>query len=198
MKKYREEIRSHYQAFYTYGDPAHLIDHADSVCDLALHINKECNEHLVILAAYMHDMFNANNRPIHNELAYAYVLKAEDKFLKKLSEAEILEVAHAVLEHRGCFTGTFYSPLSAIISSADRGLPDLDFIVIRSMKFNNENAEDVHKYVTGRYGTEGYANYPDVYRAMFNDELTEFKKEADRLSVEGVLEIWKHKYLAEM
>jgi len=191
MKKYREEIRSHYQAFYTYGDPAHLIDHADSVCDLALHINKECNEHLVILAAYMHDMFNANNRPIHNELAYAYVLKAEDKFLKKLSEAEILEVAHAVLEHRASFKGEFYSPLSAIISSADRGLPDLDFIVRRSMKFNKGNAEDVYSHIRSKYGVKGYANYPKVYQEIFEKELALFRKLADELTLEKVLEIWK-------
>ena len=191
MKKYREEIRSHYQAFYTYGDPAHLIDHADSVCDLALHINKECNEHLVILAAYMHDMFNATNRPIHNELAYEYVLKAEDKFLQKLSEAEILEVAHAVLEHRASFKGEFYSPLSAIISSADRGLPDLDFIVRRSMKFNKGNAEDVYSHIRSKYGVKGYANYPNVYQEIFEKELALFRKLADELTLEKVLEIWK-------
>jgi len=193
MKNFRKEVRDYYQIYYKDGDKAHLIDHADSVCDLALYINRECDERLVILASYMHDMFNATNRPIHNELAYEYVLKTEDRFLQKLTKKEILEVAHAVLEHRGCFRGEFYSTLSAIVSSADRGLPDLDFIVIRSMKFNKENAEDVYQYVTGRYGTKGYANYPDIYQKMFKDELRDFKLLADKLTVERVLEIWEER-----
>jgi len=191
MKKFKKEVREYYKTYYENGDEAHPIDHADSVCDLALYINQECDERLIILASYMHDMFNATNRAKHNELAYEYVLKAKDKFLKKLSEEEILKVAHAVLEHRGNFTGEFYSPLSAIISSADRGLPDLDFIIIRSMKFNNANAEDVHRYIIGRYGTKGYANYPKVYHDIFAKELKSFRELADKLTIEKILEIWK-------
>ena len=155
---FRAEVRKFYKPYYDKGDKAHTIEHADDVCDLALRINKKYDEKLVVLASYIHDMFNATNRPIHNELAYEYVLEIEDRFIKELSQKERLEVAHAVLEHRGCFTGAFYSPLSAIISSADRGLPDLDVIVIRSMKFNHENAEDVQRYVVGRYGTKGYVD----------------------------------------
>ena len=191
MQKFREKVRHHYQTYYKDGDEAHLINHADDVCNLALRINKKYDEKLIILASYMHDMFNATNRPKHDELAYAYVLKAEDEFLQELSEKELQEVAHAVLEHRASFKGEFYSPLSAIISSADRGLPDLEFIVIRSMKFNNGNAEDVYAHVSSKYGSKGYANYPKVYQEIFRDELESFKREADGLSVERVLEIWE-------
>jgi len=193
MKNFRKEVRDYYQTYYRDGDKAHLIDHADSVCDLALHINSECDERLVILASYMHDMFNATNRPIHNELGYEYVLKAEDRFLQELSQKEILEVAHAVLEHRGCFRGEFYSTLSAIVSSADRGLPDLDFIVIRSMKFNKEDAYDVVAHIHDKYGKNGYANYPYVYQVMFKEELEAFHNLADKLTVERVLEIWEER-----
>ena len=190
MKNFRAKVRKFYKPYYDKGDKTHTIEHADDVCDLALRINKEYDEKLVILASYIHDMFNATNRAIHNELAYEYVLKTEDNFLKELSKKGCLEVAHAVLEHRGCFTGEFYSPLSAIISSADRGLPDLDVIVIRSMRFNHENGEDVQRYVVGRYGTKGYVNYPDVYREMFKEELEVFRKLADELTVERVWEIY--------
>jgi len=191
MEQFKEEVRKFYRSYYEYGDAAHLIDHADSVCDLALHINKYCDERLVILASYMHDMFNATNRPKHDELAYAYVLKAEDEFLQELSEKELQEVAYAVLEHRASFKGEFYSSLSAVISSADRGLPDLEFIVIRSMKFNNGNAEDVYAHVSSKYGSKGYAKYPEIYQEIFKDELEAFQKEADVLSVQKVMEIWK-------
>ena len=195
MESYREKVRAYYKSYYEEGDEAHLIDHADDVCDLALRINKTCNEKLVILASYMHDMFNATNRATHNELAYAHALKAEDEFLqelseKELSEKELLEVAHALLEHRASFKGVFYSPLSELLSSADRGLPDLDFIVVRSMKFNKENEEGVHEHIKDKYGSHGYAKYPKVYQEMFREELMAFQKRADNLTVEGVLEIW--------
>ena len=190
MKKFREEVRAYYAPYYENSDEAHLINHADNVCDLALKINRECDEKLVILASYLHDMFNRDNRAKHNELAYKYVLTADDKFLKMLSGEERKQVAHAVLEHRASFKGKFYSPLSEIISAADRGLPDLDFIVIRSMKFNNGNARKVYAHISRKYGTNGYAKYPDVYREIFSEELAKFRRLADELTVEKISEIW--------
>ena len=41
MKTLREEVRKFYKPYYRDGDEAHLIDHADDVCDLALKINQE-------------------------------------------------------------------------------------------------------------------------------------------------------------
>ena len=195
MKKFREEVRAYYQPYYENSDEAHLIDHADAVCDLALKINRECDEKLVILAAYLHDMFNRDNRARHNELAYEYVLKTDDKFLKTLSAEERKQVAHAVLEHRGSFKGKFYSLLSEIISAADRGVPDLDFIVIRSMKFNNANAQKVYEHISRKYGMNGYAKYPNVYREMFSEELAMFQRLADQLTVEKIEEIWENREL---
>jgi len=194
MKNFRKKVRDYYKPYYENGDEAHLIEHADSVCDLALSINKECDEKLIILASYMHDMFNAINRAKHNELAYEYALKANDKFLKKLSKEELLKVAHALLEHRASFKGDFYSPLSEIISSADRELPNLELIVIRCIKFNN-NIESVHKHIKEKYGTNGYANYPKLYRKIFDKELNIFKKEIDNLSIEKILEFWENRNL---
>jgi len=192
MNNFRKKVRDYYKPYYKNGDEAHLIEHADNVCDLALSINKECDEKLIILASYMHDMFNAINRAKHNELAYEYALESNDKFLKELTKKELQKVAHALLEHRASFKGEFFSTLSAIISSADRGLPDLEFIVIRSMKFNKGNPQDVYAHIKDKYGTNGYANYPKVYKEIFAQELEAFQKEADSLSVERVLEIWEN------
>lgn len=191
MENFRRDVREFYKEHYRDGDAAHLIDHADDVCDLALKINTDLDEKLIILAAYLHDMFNATNRAIHNELAFEYVLKAQDKFLTQLSKDELHTVAHAVLEHRASFKGEFYSKLSELISAADRGLPNLEAIVVRSMKFNNANADDVYAHIKDKYGSGGYAKYPDVYREIFKEELEAFQKLADGLTVDGVLAIWK-------
>jgi hypothetical protein len=189
-RAFRDKVREHYKSYYENSDEAHLIDHADDVCDLALKINKDIDEKLIILASYIHDMFNRHNREKHHILAYKYVLKTDDIFLKKLSQEELSMVAYAVLEHRGSFKGEFYSPLSEIISSADRGKPDLEFIIKRSMKFNKQNVKNVYKHIKTKYGTQGYAKYPDLYKKIFQNELKEFKRLVDELTVEKILEIY--------
>lgn len=193
MRIFREEVREYYKTYYKNSDEAHLIDHADDVCNLALKINHECDEKLIILASYLHDMFNRENRSIHNELAYAYVLKAEDSFLQELSPEALKEVAHAVLEHRASFKGEYYSALSEIISAADRGLPDFEFMVIRSMKFNHGNAKEVYKHISSKYGKNGYAKYPDVYQSILSEELARFKQLADDVTVEKIEKIWENR-----
>ena len=184
---FKNSVRDYYAHFYNDGDEAHKIDHADDVCNLALKINKNLDEKLIILASYIHDMFNATNRPTHNELAYAYVMRADDKFLKMLTQKELKEVAHAVLEHRASFKGEFYSELSELISSADRGEPDLEKVVVRSMKFNHGDAQDVYEHIKDKYGSKGYAKYPDVYVKIFKDELRLFQERADKITVDEIL-----------
>ena len=126
-------------------------------------------------------------------MAYEYVKNRSDKFLKELSDKELELVAHAVLEHRGSFKGEFFSKLSAIISSADRERPDVAKIVIRSMLYNNADAQDVYEHMLDKYSTNGYAKYPTVYQEIFKKELQEFKKEVDNISVEKIMDIWKNR-----
>ncbi len=197
LNRFRDEVREYYKDYYENSDEAHLIDHADSVCDLALKINKDYDEKLVILSSYLHDMFNKKDRKNHNKLAYEYVINCDDKFLIELSNEERMLVAHAVLEHRASFKGVYYSKLSEIISSADRGLPDLDFIVKRSMKFNNQNADNVYEHIKDKYGTSGYATYPKIYQDIFSDELHRFQKLADEITKEQILEICKEENSGE-
>jgi HD superfamily phosphodiesterase len=191
MQKFRQKVREFYAPFYKDGDEAHLINHADDVCDLALEINKECNEKLIILSAYIHDIFNAKDRKNHNKLAYNYVLEAKDSLLQNLTNKERLLVAHAVLEHRASYKGEYFSKLSKIISSADRGKPDIKAVVIRSMKYNHADAQNVYKHIKDKYARNGYAKYPDIYKELFGKELKKFKSDADNITVEKILKIWE-------
>ena len=190
MQEFKKEVRDFYKPFYTNGDAAHLIDHADDVCELALEINKEFDEKLIILASYVHDIFNATDRKKHNFLAYDYVKSRADSFLQELKDEELELVAHAVLEHRASFKGEFFSKLSAIISSADRGLPDVEHTVIRSMRYNDANAQDVYEHMLDKYSTKGYAKYPTIYQEIFDKELESFKKEIDAITVAKIEQIW--------
>jgi len=191
MKIFKNKVRNYYKHYYENGDEAHLINHADDVCSLALEINKEEDEKLVILASYLHDIFNADNRAVHNELAYEYVLEANDEFLENLKREELKRVAHAVLEHRASFKGEYYSSLSEIISSADRVLLDLNSVVLRSLKFNKGDAKKVHEHILDKYGQNGYAKYPKVYQEIFKEQLEQFQNEADKITVEEIEMIWK-------
>ncbi len=186
---FRDSVREFYKPFYDNGDEAHKIDHADSVCDLALELNEVYNEKLIILSAYIHDIFNAKDRKNHHKLAFKYVIGAEDKFLKELSNQELELVAHAVLQHRGSFKGEFFSLLSEIISGADRGLNNLEEVIIRSCKYNNGDAKEVLDHIKDKYATGGYGNYPPLIQKRFATELKEFKKECDMLTLEEVLKV---------
>jgi hypothetical protein len=97
MKQFREEVREYYKPYYKKRDKDHQIDHADSICDVALKINKDSDKKLVILTSYIYAMFDKLKCLTHNKLAYDYVIRAEDKFLKKLSNRELLDVAYGVL-----------------------------------------------------------------------------------------------------
>ena len=188
---FRDKVREFYKPFYDAGDEAHKIDHADSVCDLALELNEVYDEKLVILSAYIHDIFNAKDRKNHHKLAFEYVIDAKDRFLQELSQDELKLVAHAVLEHRGSFKGKFYSLLSEIISGADRGLANLEEIIIRSCKFNKGNAKEVLEHIKDKYATGGYGNYPPLIQRKFAKELKEFKEQCDKLTLDDVIEVCK-------
>jgi len=186
---FRDEVREFYKPFYDDGDEAHKIDHADSVCDLALRLNEDYDERLVILASYIHDIFNATDRKNHHKLAYEYVLRAEDKFLQSLSQDELKLIAHGVLEHRGSFKGEFYSLFSEIISGADRGLSNLEEVIIRSCKYNNGDAKEVLAHIKDKYATGGYGNYPPLIQKKFAKELSEFKRQCDELTLDYVIKV---------
>jgi len=194
MKKFIKDVREFYKPYYDKGDKAHTIAHADEVCKLALKMNNgEYKEKLVVLSAYIHDIFNSKDRAKHHKLAYKYVLAAEDKFLKELNKKELELVAYATLQHRASYKGKFFSKLSEILSSADRGAPKFEPIVIRCMQFNNEDIDGVVDHVKDKYAKSGYAKYPKLYIDYFGKEFDEFQERAKNITKEQVIEVWSSK-----
>ena len=188
----KQVIRDFVCPFYKENDLAHQIGHADEVCDLALKLNEtlEVKEEvkLVMLAAYFHDIF-AKDREVHHELSYTFVSETEEEIIAVLSDEERKKVAMACLEHRSSFHDAFYSPLSEIISSADRGIPNLKDNMERSKLFwmsrhgTDETAAENHarEHMKEKYGANGYANYPLLYRRFFKTELEVMQQEIDNL-----------------
>ena len=182
----RNTIREFFKGFYDKNDVAHQIDHADKVCDLAIEIN-ESLEHpyknqVVMIAAYAHDMYSTVEfRKIHHELAAHYVRCSNDEIIGLLSPIDRIKVADAVAQHRGSYTGELSSKLSEVISAADRGIPDLEEMIERSLKYNNGNLEKVHEHMKDKFGSKGYAKYPELYEEYFGEVLNTMRKQIDSL-----------------
>ncbi|RLA81361.1 MAG: hypothetical protein DRG78_09345 [Epsilonproteobacteria bacterium] len=176
----RNEVRECYITFYETNDAAHQIDHADMVCDLMLEMKKSLKlniaDYLIYMAAYMHDMYSdLAGRKTHHQLAGTYILNTRDKCLDKLSNMDKVCVASAVMEHRGSYTGEFSYQLSELISSADRGYPDLELMIDRSLKYNKGNMNDVIIHIKDKFGEGGYAIYPDMYEKHFGEVLEKMR-----------------------
>lgn len=197
----RDEIRAFVAPFYAKNDAAHHIDHADMVCDLGLELNQfmgltrpkdKQEETLILLAAYFHDIY-AIHREEHHVLAFNFVDTSKDGPLGLVSPSDKYKVARACLEHRASFKGLFFSPLSELISSADRGKPDLDHIKQRSRLFYLSRhakgtpedealaQEHVKTHLKRKYSKHGYANRPEIYQAYFKTELLAMQKEIEQL-----------------
>lgn len=200
LQTYRNDVRIQYKHHYDINDQAHMIDHADSVVDLSLRIDKTLNlkldKRIIVLTGYLHDIMTNTDRATHHELVRDYILNRSDKFLKELTEAELNTVAQACYQHRGSYEGEFYSKYSEVISSADRGLPDLKSHILRSYKYHSsvgfiKATDNVHKHLHDKFSTKGYAMYPEMYTKVFKDELRKFKQQIDNLTLEDVRRIVK-------
>lgn len=119
--------------------------------------------------------------------------------LKDMFDKEtLLRIAAAIREHRGSYKGEYTSPLSDLVSSADRGKPDLGKKIMRSWTYGMEHgysperaARNVVEQVQMKYGTGGYARMPSYYQAVYQRALDKFHRDVDALTEKKVLEYVK-------
>lgn len=189
-----ESVRSFVIPYYERNDSAHKIAHADSVCCLALKLNdflpieKRVEVPLIILASYFHDVA-ASDRKVHHIKAAEIVRTIDFEFLVDLDAKDREIVALACLEHRASYSGEFSSMLSEIISSADRGKPALQYHLQRSIQFNMDRENMTYDaarinaclHMKDKYGEGGYANYPNLYKTYFADQLDQLAFEIELL-----------------
>jgi len=174
----REDIREFFKEWYESNDSAHQIDHADSVCDLALLLNDRMSygiiEEHIILAAYAHDIrSDLEGRKNPNVLAHDMIISHKLAIFDTISEQAIYLIAKAVLEHRGSYKGDYTSNLSLLISAADRGPIDYDIMYERSLVYNKGDHEGVRQHMKEKFGRTGYAKYPEFYKKMMLKEIEE-------------------------
>jgi len=174
--------------FYAINDPAHQLDHAIEVMTESIQLAGSANREgagvrlsEVAAAAAFHDILVSNGREHHHLDGYNLLMDGGPfsilftDILCKDYDIRPEPVAHAVLEHRASYDGEYYSAVSEIVSSADRGRPNLLKVFQRTMA-NDYNGKISSPVVTGdirkKWGKGGYARYPALYQRHYAAELS--------------------------
>lgn len=107
----------------------------------------------------------------------------------------------AIREHRASYKGDFSTIVSEIVSGADRGIPqpteeNVKHKIAKSYKYHIEKLHETEdearinslEHIKEKYGTKGYAKYPDIYEKAFKDELGAFRRLVDEICDAGIAE----------
>lgn len=185
-----KELNPVLESFYN-NSVGHGIKHVTDVMYRALHYNEilnlKLNKKEIVLSSLLHDMYSESSRKTHHILGCEYVMKSTSKVFDGIDKER---VAKAILEHRASYNGEYSSLLSELISSADRGEPNLTEIVnrcyISTKEFHPEyNVDEINnavkKHLSEKFTRNGYAKYPNIYLQVlkkrldiFHDEVEEF------------------------
>lgn len=181
----RSAIIKEFKPSWELNDEAHRLKHFEAVFQCGLVINKTLklgyDPKLILFAAYFHDLF-AWNRETHHELSYVWFATAGNKLIREnLDLGEQALVAKACREHRASFKGEFSNEFCELINSADRELPKgvvpmLERAIQYRKKLYPDQSElywtkDAIAHLKEKYGKDGYARYPDMYRKCFGEQL---------------------------
>lgn len=145
-----------------------------------------------IAAVLFHDSsLRGGNRETHHEDS----AKLAEKELSGLFDPKtVARIAKAIREHRGSYKGKYSSKLSELVSSADRGEPNLNDIIKRSYLYQTEhgypNPEKlVVEHIKNKYSRGGYARRPEYYRRLYKDRLDAMYDRIDSITPEEVLSV---------
>ena len=121
--------------------------------------------------------------------------KIAEKELSALFDQRTLKrISKAIQQHRGSYKGKYYSKLSELVSSADRGAPRLEDIIKRSYLYQTEHGyadpeKLVVEHIKDKYSRYGYARRPEYYRRLYKDRLDAMYDRIDRITPEEVLSV---------
>lgn len=195
--KQRQEVIEKYNRQWELLDPAHRIEHFDSVFNTAIKIierslNLDVNPEEVFLVAYFHDLFTWS-RNNHHFLSETFIRTTSCQIVKEFAPTPeaIDRVALACREHRASWTGEFSGDLSRLMSAADRGIPSgAQSLLTRALFYaaahNAEKSDDEIltisvKHIKEKFGRTGYANIPLDHLELFRPEYEALYQEIDEL-----------------
>lgn len=184
--------------FYQMNDAGHSIDHALEVVTTASYLvtkyielglihksDVERSLAIITVAGLTHDMFSSIHRREHHYLAKEFILKNKNTYPFTLWSETVLEIAADAAEsHRASWRGKYAGVYSEIIAMADRGSPDADVGIMRSMIFGYETKKlefnEAVLYGINRtasiFGSKRNYRVPKIYFEIYAEELA--KREA--------------------
>ena len=182
------------------NDPAHQWPHVVAVGEMGVRIAKKLNvdPKPFLLAALCHDIFSTLEREHHHEAAGKWVREHLGTFE---SPRYVEVVARMCEEHRASYKGEYSGLFEEAFASADRGPIGLDCdaaMYWRSFQYTKAKnpampiisvCAKVSEHMIEKFGSNGYAKWPDLYRSLFGDELEAMQKRFDALDTPASVSI---------
>lgn len=192
----RKLLRDELSVMYRKNDTAHQEAHFEEVyatgVELMGYHGLGYRKELLLITAYVHDLF-AWDRPVHHDLSGDWVRdgKLPTVIQDHLSMVEVALLECACREHRASYKGEFTNGFSELFNSADFGRPvDVASMLARAVDFRLSRGDSTEDAVRGgmvhlveKYGTRGYARYPDMYLSLYGDQIRDLEQEVQLLSV---------------
>jgi hypothetical protein len=195
------ELQVELKPYYSKNDKAHQWDHVlqvlDNVTYIFYHLDRspklaqwasELGEDIVVsftktaIAALYHDMFSTENRKEHHELAKAFIIKGDD-YLLAIDKAARVHIGQIASEHRASFKDEYSSIECEILAAADRGAPDVDAYIMRSILYAHTKRKYskldslVHGliHIGQKFGSNKNAKVPDWYDDFYKEQIRRSK-----------------------
>lgn len=192
LQSLRKKIRKDFHSHYALNDKAHRENHFTEVEEVAFEIQKtlnlDCDPKLIVMGAWLHDLF-AWDRKNHHLIAQEWVMLTDYELIVELSTADRKLLSAACGEHRSTYRGKFTSPLSELLSSADRGKPEsVDKIMQRLLVYrenkgmsHDEAVADSLVYLKHKYSRTGFARKPAMWCTVYGEQIENLFREIDLL-----------------
>lgn len=186
MYKLYKEIREKVLSYYNQNTPGHRWHHAVDVMNIALKMNERLNLNIkkkdIVASALLHDVMESKGRKEHHKEAIAWLAIGDgEKWFYDLCIEHKLSfsgVLLAVYEHRASYNGFHSIPLSELISSADRGAPDLERTINRIKAHQGGIGWEEH--LIKKFSVNGYVKFPEIYKRYWGQKFIDFQNEIEK------------------
>lgn len=195
------ELKDFLIPLYAKNDKAHQWDHVikvlDNVTYIYYHLDRvpklakwasELGDDIVLsyirvaIAALYHDIFSTENRKEHHELVKAYIIEG-DNYLISFDKETRIAIGEIASQHRASFKGEYSNIECEIMAAADRGAPDVDSYIMRSIlyAYSKRKYSKIDSLVHGlihigqKFGGNKNAKVPDWYGEMYKDAIARSK-----------------------
>lgn len=199
LKKYIEEV-----VFpeYEKNEKGHGIDHIHSVIQRSLELAKDQNVdiNLVYVIAAYHDIGHHIDYKNH-ETVSAKIFMEDQKIKEFFTDSDRKIIKEAIEDHRSSNQMKPRSIYGEIISSADRGIPNIENSILRSYYYSKQHfsslTEEEHmqriiNHLHEKYGRQGYAK---IYLTdkKYENALIEMRTilEDEKIFREKIIEVFE-------